>query len=239
MVGNPEFHDQKFTGENYEEFYEHHNFQPMSEEDAFSVNEVIPRFGWAYDVIEELQEQKETPLRVLDLGCLDGSFCLTVTKHLGVHATGIDLTKDGIEIATRRGNELIPEGVVGHPNFFQGSIESWLQKFIDEGRVFDVVTWFEIIEHVDDPIAVQKLIDQIITYDGTILCSTPSFESPLFGMDDEQNKCHVRLYTTKPHDYEAVNKYGTKRKATSFPAFLGDRIEEMGVYSHLINVRYK
>lgn len=232
MVGNPDFHDQKFTGDNYEEFYEHHNFQPMSEEDAFNVHEVIPRFGWAFDKIEELQSQSKTPLRVLDLGCLDGSFCLTIAKHLGVLAEGVDLTKDGIEIAQKRslGRTAI---------FHQGSIEAWLQKFIDEGRVFDVVTWFEIIEHVDDPIAVQKLIDQVISHEGTILCSTPAFESPHFGMDDEQNKCHVRLYTMQDKDYWAVNKYGTKRMATSFPAMLGDRIKEMGTYSELINVEYK
>lgn len=234
MVGNSATNDRTFDPEHYEEFYEHHFFQPMSEEDAFNVHEVIPRFGWAFDVIEELQEKSKTPLRVLDLGCLDGSFCLTVREHLGVDATGVDLTKDGINIAQERCarfDKLLP-------TFIQGRIEDHLDNFIKAGLKFDVVTWFEIIEHVDDPIAVQAQIDKVLAPGGTILCSTPSFESPAFGMDDEQNKCHVRLYTTYPEDYEAVNKYGTTRHATSFPAWLGDRIDDIGVYSHLINVRY-
>lgn len=41
-------------------------------------------------------------------------------------------------------------------------------------------------------------------------------------------------------DYEAVNKYGNTRKATSITKEIGkDRIKEMGVYSELINVEYQ
>lgn len=40
-------------------------------------------------------------------------------------------------------------------------------------------------------------------------------------------------------DYEAVNRFGNTRKATSMSKQIGrDRIIDMGVYSHLINVRY-
>ena len=70
--------------------------------------------------------------------------------------------------------------------------------------------------------------------------STPAYESPLYGADDEKNKCHIRLYTTADEDYEQPNKYGNVRKATSITKEIGpDRIKDLGVYSQLINVLYQ
>lgn len=45
MVGDPTKHDTKFDMENYEEFYEHHNFEPIPEKLCTTVNEVIPVSG--------------------------------------------------------------------------------------------------------------------------------------------------------------------------------------------------
>lgn len=229
MVGIKEQNDKNFDPENYEAFYEHHYFEPIPEASALNVHELIPRFGWAFDKIEEIK-----PKTVLDLGCLDGSFALTIAKHLGVTTYGIDLTQDGIDIAIERASKA---NLPAH--FSQGTIEEWLERFAREGMKFDVITWFEIIEHVKDVDLCIKLIDAVLAPGGTVLCSTPAFEAPTFGMDDEENTCHVRLFTEQPADYYAVNKHGTKRMATSFPALLGDRIKEMGTYSELINVLYK
>lgn len=230
MVGNPDHHDRTFKEEIYEEFYEDHHFEPIPEDQAFDVHEVIPRFGWAFDKVADI-----SPGTLLDIGCLDGSFALTVAKHLGVTVTGVDLTKDGIQIAQERARKAKIDA-----DFIQGSAEEVLERFIKEGRKFEVVTFFEIIEHVKDVKRLLRLIDQVLAPGGTVLVSTPDFESPIWGKDDEDNKCHIRLYTTAPEDYESVNKHGTLRKATSITKEIGpDRIKEMGVYSELINVLYK
>lgn len=228
MVGK--YKETDFDLDNYEEFYEEHHFQPLSDEDALNAHEVIPRFGWAFDKIAAIR-----PKTVLDIGCLDGSFALTVGHHLGAEVTGIDLTKDGINIARERAKEA---GIKAE--FYQGYAEDILEKLAKEGKKFDVVSFFEIIEHVKDVPRLLKAIDSVLAPGGTVLCSTPAFESPVWGMDDEKNKCHIRLYTTRDEDYEAVNKYGTTRKATSITKEIGkDRIKEMGVYSELINVMYQ
>lgn len=228
MIGNNTEKD--FSQENYEKFYEHHYFEPIPEKLATSVNEVIPRFGWAFDKIEELG-----PRTVLDLGCLDGSFALTVAKQLGCKVVGVDLTKDGIELAKSRAQEKALDA-----EFHQGFIEDWLETFVKEGRKFDCVTFFEIIEHVEDVQRVLKLIDKVLAPGGSVLVSTPEFESPTFGLHDEQNKCHIRLYTMKDEDYDKVNKYGTLRHATSITKEIGkDRIQEMSVANELINLHYK
>lgn len=230
MVGDPDKHDTKFSMENYDEFYEHHNFEPVPEQLCRTVNEVIPRFGWAFDQVEEIG-----PKTLLDLGCLDGSFALSVASQLGVEVVGVDLTQDGIDIALERTSKFdLPA------HFYQGKIEYWLEKFVEEGRKFDVVTFFEVIEHVEDVQKVLKLIDQVLAPGGSVLVSTPDFESPIFGADDEQNKCHIRLYTTAKEDYERPNKYGTVRKATSIYKEIGeDRIKEIAVHNELINCRYE
>lgn len=222
--------EKDFKLENYEEFYEHHHFQPLTEEDAFNAHEVIPRFGWGYDQIEQLQ-----PKTVLDLGCLDGSFLLTVSKHIGCDVTGIDLTQDGVDIAKERAKaNKLPA------TFYQGTIEEVGTRLADEGKKFDVITCFEVIEHVKDVQLLLEVIDELLAPGGTVLISTPAFESPIWGADDEQNKCHIRLYTMEDEDYWKVNKFGTNRKATSITKEIGkDRIKEMGIYSELINVRYE
>jgi len=230
MVGNPDHNDKTFKEDDYEEFYEDHHFQPLRDADALNCHEVIPRFGWAFDKVQELKVSS-----LLDLGCLDGSFPLTVAKHLGMKVAGVDLTKDGIKIASHRARE---NGL--DATFAQGTAENYLQYCIDNNITYDIITAFEIIEHVKDVPLLLGLIDKVLSPGGSVLLSTPSFESPIWGMDDEQNKCHVRLYTTKDEDYEAVNKYGNTRKATSMPKEVGpERIKEMGIYSELINVWYQ
>lgn len=230
MVGDPKNHDTKFEMENYEEFYAHHNFEPIPEQLCTTVNEVIPRFGWAFDKVDNLQAKT-----VLDLGCLDGSFLLSIGKQLGCVVTGVDLTEDGISIAKERAAKFGVEA-----DFHQGFVEDWLETFVKEGRKFDVVTFFEIIEHVEDVQKCLTLIDKVLAPGGSVLVSTPDFESPLFGADDEVNKCHIRLYTTADEDYERANKFGTVRKATSITKEIGkDRIQEMNVVNELINVHYK
>lgn len=230
LVGKPGNNDKTFDLENYEEFYSHHQFQPIAEEDFKDVHELIPRFGWAFDKIDELK-----PRNLLDLGCLDGSFALTIAHHFETPVTGVDLTVDGITIANDRAKANNLNGT-----FYQGAVEDWLENFAEEGKTFDLITFFEIIEHVEDVQKVLMLIDRVLAPGGSVLVSTPAFESPLFGKDDEQNKCHIRLYTMEDQDRDEVNKYGHMRHATSITREIGkDRIIEMGCYSHLINVHYK
>lgn len=230
MIGLAEQNDKAFTPEKYEEFYEHHYFQPIDESIAFDVHELIPRFGWAFDKVDELK-----PKSLLDLGCLDGSFALTIAKHFGTAVTGVDLTQDGIDLARQRAKaHNLPA------EFHQGTVEEWLTTFALQAKKFDIITFFEIIEHVKDVQICLQLIDRVLAPGGTVLVSTPAFESPTFGMDDEENTCHVRLYTEKDEDYWAVNKHGTKRKATSITKEIGKhRIKEIGTYSELINVMYQ
>lgn len=228
MIGK--YTEKEFDKHDFKEFYENHYFQPIPENIATDAHEVIPRFGWAFDEVEKL-----APKTLLDLGCLDGSFALTVARHLGCTVTGVDLTKDGTSLAEERANKF------GLPaTFHQGKVEDWLKTFAKQGKQYDVVTWFELIEHVEDVQLVIELIDRVLAPGGSVLVSTPSYESPIYGADDEVNKCHIRLYTTEKESYERKNKFGTLRKATSIYEEIGeDRIKDINIHNELINLRYQ
>ena len=221
-------HEKDFSLENYDNFYEHHYFKPLPDNLALNANRVLPRVDWAVDVAEVHQ-----PSSVLDLGCLDGFSGLTVANHTPSvqRLVGVDLSKDGIDIAKTR-----KDLVKARTDFYQQSIESFLERTDEK---FDMIILFEVIEHVKDPKELIKLIDRVKTKPGVVLVSTPDFEAPTYGKDDEQNKCHIRLFTTSLKDYEAVNKYGNTRKATSLPKLIHKkRIISIGVYSELINCIY-
>lgn len=218
----------EFTVDNYDAFYEHHQFTPIPEEYCINLQRFIPRAGWAVDVAKELQ-----PKRVLDLGCLDGSLVLSLFNNVPSieKGMGIDLSQEGVDLATQRAS------LHGFPaEFVKQDIESWMEQTDEQ---FDLITCFEVMEHVKDPELVIKLIDKVLAPEGTVLISTPDFEAPTYGKDDEINKCHIRLYTLADDDYEGTNKFGTVRKATSLSKQLkGYKIVDMGTYSELINCRY-
>lgn len=175
---------------------------------------------------------------MLDLGCLEGYTALTLLTHCPSveYVEGVDLSQEGIDLANKRVSD---RGIGDKAKFVQGTIEKWLEWYIKNDIHFDLICNFELMEHVKDPELVIDLMDKVKTKKGTVLISTPDFEAPTFGKDDEQNKCHIRLYTLADEDYTGVNKYGNTRTATSLSKQVGkERIVSMEVYSELINCRY-
>jgi 2-polyprenyl-3-methyl-5-hydroxy-6-metoxy-1,4-benzoquinol methylase len=219
----------EFDINEYDKFYEHHYFDPMNDEDARNADKRLARCKWAVDVAKKIK-----PKTILDLGCLEGFTQFTIQDKLDYKVTGvgIDLSHEAIELAKARNAKFGMDF-----EFYQGRIEDWMEQ---TDQKFDMITCFEVMEHVEDPEKVLKLMDKVLAQGGQILISTPDFESPLFGKDDEDNKCHIRLYTTADEDYEAENKYGHVRKATSLSKQVGkDRIVEMESVAELINCRIK
>jgi 2-polyprenyl-3-methyl-5-hydroxy-6-metoxy-1,4-benzoquinol methylase len=230
-------HERDFKYENYEAFYEHHLFQPMAEAKALDAHRSIPRVDWAVDVASMYN-----PKSVLDLGCLEGFAGLTVANHTASvqRLVGVDLSQEGIDIANSRKHR-----VQADTDFIQDTIEHYLETTKEK---FDMILLFEVIEHVKDPKGLLKLIDKVKSKNGLLLISTPDFEAPTFGKNDVQNKCHIRLYTTRDEDFEEMTDVPDPvtgepylRKATSMKKEIGgnSRIISIGTYSELINCLVK
>jgi 2-polyprenyl-3-methyl-5-hydroxy-6-metoxy-1,4-benzoquinol methylase len=222
------FREKDFKIENYEEFYDDHHFAPLPDEEALNAHRIFPRVIWALDIAKEVGAK-----RILDLGCLEGYAVLTILHHTNAESgVGVDLSAEGIALGNKRA-----KGFNLKAKFIKDSIEDFMSTYT--GEKFDLIMAFEVMEHVKDPEEVFRLIDTVKTKDGTVLISTPDFEAPTYGKDDEQNKCHIRLYTTADDDYTGVNKYGNTRLATSLTKQVGkERFISINVYSQLIHARY-
>lgn len=97
--------------------------------------------------------------RLLDVGCASGFFIETAL-HAGFDATGIELSPVAIRMAKPEVRDRIT----------QGDVNTLLAR---DGRNFDVVTAFDIIEHTFDPAAFVSDIARLLSPGGLLVLSTP------------------------------------------------------------------
>lgn len=116
-----------------------------------------------------LKRHKNSPekLRILDLGCGAGEFIAELQKS-GFEVFGIDFDKKAIEIAK---NEF------GLKNVFSESLEEFLVR--KDFEKFDFVTFFEVLEHLEDPSDFISKAKRLLKPSGKIVFSTPSRERVL------------------------------------------------------------
>jgi SAM-dependent methyltransferase len=96
-------------------------------------------------------------VRLLDVGCGKGFF-LKACAEAGIEATGVDLSSTGVAYA--RDNL--------HMKAMCGKVHD-LKK---ELGTFDVITFWATIEHLPDPIAVLKDLNELLRPGGSLFCDT-------------------------------------------------------------------
>ncbi len=105
--------------------------------------------------------------RVLDVGCGLGVF-LGVARERGLIGTGIDISATATAIAHER---------FGH-DARAGTLEE--QRFPDAR--FDLVTLWDVIEHVFDPAALMREVRRVLAPGGLVLLETPDEGAILRGL---------------------------------------------------------
>ncbi len=105
-----------------------------------------------------------TPRRVLDIGCAAGYF-LSVMQEEGWEVTGLE-PSDAIRIQAER--ELGPDNV-------RGSLLG-INDDLEEGK-FDLVTFWDVIEHIPDPRAALIRARQLLAPGGFLIVETQDVES--------------------------------------------------------------
>ncbi len=99
---------------------------------------------------------------VLDVGCHSGTFTQTILTKIGSkHIYGIDVSRSAIDLAKKR----IPYG-----DFRVGDAQSLPYK----SDFFDAAFCLEMLEHVDDPIAVINEISRVLKKGARFYCLVPS-----------------------------------------------------------------
>lgn len=153
---------------------------------------------------------KETALenprnkKLLDVGCGYGYF-LKMASSFGFKTYGIDIS----QYAIRRARKMVKA------DFLLGDVQNDL-LFMD--GVFDVVTMFDVIEHLQKPYAALREIHRVLKPRGVFIITTPNLDSlsrrimggKWIGFCDET---HLIFFTVRELKY-ILNKAGFEvRKA--------------------------
>lgn len=99
--------------------------------------------------------------KILDLGCGAGEFIAELKKR-GCQVWGVDFDREAVRIAKQR---------FGLKNIYDLSLNEFFQK--NDLPKFDIITLFEVIEHLDDPLAFFLNVKNLLKPGGQLVISTP------------------------------------------------------------------
>jgi SAM-dependent methyltransferase len=116
----------------------------------------LAEFKRRLDEIERLCR----PGRILDVGCGFGNF-LGLARQRGWETYGIDISAKALQVARKKHS-----GVT----FWQGTLETTSLQT----DFFDVVTLWDVIEHLPNPVMTMKSIRRILVDGGLLVIKTPN-----------------------------------------------------------------
>jgi SAM-dependent methyltransferase len=145
-----------------------------------SINQHVGRLMHikAYEVAAE----SAMSVDVLDVGCNTGYGTILLARF-GRRVVGVDVSPRAIEAATAA-------AVDGRPEFL--AIDGVSLPFADAS--FDLVTSFQVLEHVLDPVPYLREIARVLRPGGSVVLTTPNAATRLDPGMTPWNPFHVREY---------------------------------------------
>ena len=134
-----------------------------------------------------LKRHRPPPARVLDVGCAAG-FALEVLRDLGYDTYGLEISRPMAERAA---------GVLGADRVHHGPLTSGVF-----GGGFDLMTMWDVVEHVEDPIEFLRTARSLLKEDGLLVLETQNVRSwfaRLLGIRWQHYKFHEHLHHFDPH----------------------------------------
>jgi len=116
---------------------------------------------WRLRYLKMLCKTNQKPLRLLDVGCGYGDFLFEAQK-LGCRVIGIDFDKEKVKVAKEKGVEEIY--VIDFDNFYKKT----------EKEKFDVITFFELLEHMENPNHFIDMVNDLLKPGGYIMLDVPN-----------------------------------------------------------------
>ena len=124
------------------------------------------------------------PSKALEIGCGAGDFCETVYK-MGFDIQGVDFSKEAVDLCQER-----LKNVGGDKKIRFGFIDFW--QIVE---TFDVIFFFEVLEHIGDDRAAIAKIYRLLNPGGHLILSVPAHRQ-WFGPSDRAVG-HFRRYDKK------------------------------------------
>ncbi|MBI5885810.1 MAG: class I SAM-dependent methyltransferase [Deltaproteobacteria bacterium] len=116
--------------------------------------------------------------RLLDVGCGAGEFICAAAEK-GYEVWGVDFVAEKVEVARKRR---------GLENVFAMSVDSLGERFPHRG--FDVVTCFEVLEHLEDPAGFIMSLRGLLNPGAYLALSVPNRDRTLARFDRQDGPPH-------------------------------------------------
>lgn len=174
------YEEEKVRG--YKQWHEGLNLNLTENHKAFI--KILPQ------IISQIQKPNHE-IKVLDIGCGNGTF-INYMKQKGFEVWGIDIDPKSIEVAKKHFNL---------QNTFNMSLEEFIRSDIAKENKFDVITFFEVLEHQTNPKEFLENIKKIISKDGIFGGTVPN-RNRAFAEITRKN----RNYDFPPHHFMWFSK---------------------------------
>lgn len=125
---------------------------------------------------------------LLDIGCGNGSFASYVDEN-NFTITAMDIDESSLAIAKKRN--------LKNTTFIKGILPELVANIENHGK-FDIITMFEVFEHLDNPIETIENIKKLLKPNGYFIGSLPNIDRPLmwkYNMDYELPPYHLTYWT--------------------------------------------
>lgn len=129
--------------------------------------------GFVEDICRRVTDRRA---RILDVGCGTGANLLMLSKYGA--AEGVDISEDALAFCRERGLAHVKQGAGEELPYDDGT--------------FDLVTAFDVVEHMDDDLAGLKEMFRVLRPGGHALLFVPTFMF-LWGVQDDVSH-HRRRY---------------------------------------------
>ena len=112
------------------------------------------------DLRKEILKRVPCRSKVLDVGCGTGKLMEILRTHNNCECIGVDISEVAVKIVQQKGFEA-----------FQCKVPSFPVELATD--TFDVCTMTEILEHLDDPLAVLKRVSDLVKPGGLVIATVP------------------------------------------------------------------
>ncbi len=149
-------------------------------------------------LLDEFEKKRKTN-KILDIGCGAGFF-LEQCRKRNWEVYGTEYSDSAVQLCRQKKIEAM-KGELNSMDF--------------NGKLFDVITSFEVIEHINNPVEETKKILSLLRKGGLFYCTTPNFNSiERLYLKDKYNIIgypeHLSYYTSKSLEF-LLKKQGFKK----------------------------